>query len=79
MKGCIGTVGDIRKSNFLNALSISVVSFDFTFIAFKKYLPAYPAEGTKPPKIILRITSGPSFFLALEIYELNSNPSESKS
>ena len=50
---------------------------DFTFNAFKKYLPACPAEGTKPPRIILRVTSGPNLVLDLDMYELYSYPSES--
>ena len=55
------------------------MSLDFTFNAFKKYFPACPADGTKPPRIILLATSGPSLFLACEMYELNSKPSESNS
>jgi len=57
----------------------SDISLDFIFHAFRKYLPECPADGTKPPSIFLLLTSGPSLFLAFEMYELISYPSESKS
>ena len=43
----------------------SFVSLLFTFRALRKYLPACPDEGTNPPSIILLITSGPNFALAI--------------